>query len=69
MTSSDFTDWKRHPITQGVFIEIERLMEYGRYELGVTAGVDPVMDSRKVGKIAAYQDILDLTFEEVEKHD
>lgn len=69
MNSADFNDWKRHPITQGLFNEIERLLEYGKDELAATAGEDPALDSRKVGKIAAYRDILDITFEEVEKHD
>ena len=69
MNSADFNDWKRHPITIGLFNEVERLLEYGKEELAATAGIDSALDSRKVGKIAAYRDILDITFEEVEKHD
>lgn len=33
-------------------------------ELGASAGVDPLADRFKVGAIAAYRDILDVSIEE-----
>jgi hypothetical protein len=35
----------------------------GEEELGMTAGVDPVADNRRVGKIIALRDILELSFD------
>lgn len=69
MNSSDFADWKRHPITQLIFMEIERMIAYGKEELALTAGEDSVVDSKRVGKLIAYRDILDISFDEVVKED
>ena len=67
MNSSDFADWKRSPITQLIFSEIEKMIEYGKEELALTAGEDSVADSRRAGKLIAYRDILDISFEEMKQ--
>lgn len=67
MNSSDFADWKRHPITQLIFSEIERMIEYGKEELALTAGEDSGTDSKRVGKLIAYRDILDISFDEMKE--
>ena len=69
MTKEDFHDWKRHPVTQTIFSYLNSLIAEGKTELAATAGVEPILDSRKAGKISAFQDILDMTFEESVEND
>lgn len=65
MTSQDFTDWKRNPVTQVIYSQLNSLIEEGKNELVHTAGESPTLDSRKGGMIQAYQNILETTFEEI----
>lgn len=65
MTSQDFVDWKRHPISQAFFISITNLIQEGKDELGGTAGADPIADARKSGKIIALTDVLNTEFGEI----
>lgn len=60
MTREEFADWHRHPVTQFIHEVIKDRLEEGKEELALTAGLDPLQDSRKVGKLMAYQDFLDI---------
>lgn len=66
MNKQDFLDWKRHPVTQLIYAQLASLVEQGKEELVTTAGADPVLDARKAGKITAFQDILETSFEDIE---
>lgn len=67
MTSQEFSDWKRHPVTKIIFEQLESLIAEGKNELATTAGESPTLDARKGGAIQAYQNILETTFEEIEQ--
>lgn len=67
MTKEDFNDWKRHPITISIFAHLESLIQEGKDELALQAGSVPFLDARKGGKIAAFQDVLDMSFSETEQ--
>ena len=66
MTKQDFTDWKRHPMTISLFTSIHNRIQEGREELGHTAGLDPQSDRLKVGMLKAYEEIVEIDFEEIE---
>lgn len=63
MNKSDFIDWKRHPVTQVVFSQLNQRIEDLRAMLGDSAGVNPVQDSQFVGAIQAYKDIVNIEYE------
>lgn len=63
MTKADFIDWRTSPITKEVFNLLRQYIEGLQAELGQSAGVDPVVDARKVGAIQAYKDMLDIEYE------
>lgn len=63
MNKSDFIDWKRHPVTQVVFSQLNQRIEDLRGMLGDSAGVNPVQDSQFVGAIQAYKDIVNIDYE------
>lgn len=63
MNKADFIDWKRHPVTQVVFSQLNQRIEDLRSMLGDSAGVNPVQDSQFVGAIQAYKDIVNIDYE------
>ena len=63
MNKADFLDWKRHPVTQVVFSQLNQRIEDLRSMLGDSAGVNPVQDSQFVGAIQAYKDIVNIEYE------
>jgi hypothetical protein len=63
VNKSDFIDWKRHPVTQVVFSQLNQRIEDLRGMLGDSAGVNPVQDSQFVGAIQAYKDIVNIDYE------
>lgn len=68
MNSADFHDWKRHPVTQVVFSQLKERI-HSLYEmLGDSAGSNPVQDARFSGAIQAYNDMLNIEFEDEEKN-
>jgi hypothetical protein len=58
MNRSDFTDWKSSPITKALYNALETNIRGLEMELGYSAGDDPRLDSKKVGAIQAYRDVL-----------
>ena len=63
MNKADFIDWKRHPVTQVVFSQLNQRISDLRAMLGDSAGVNPVQDSNFVGAIQAYKDIVNIEYE------
>lgn len=63
MIKNDFTDWKRHPVTQVVFNELSARIQNLYEVLGTSAGLDPLQDREFVGAIKAYKDMLEVDFD------
>ena len=63
MNKADFIDWKRHPVTQVVFSQLNQRINDLRAMLGDSAGVNPVQDSNFVGAKQAYKDIVNIEYE------
>jgi hypothetical protein len=63
VNKADFIDWKRHPVTQVVFSQLNQRINDLRAMLGDSAGVNPVQDSQFVGAIQAYKDIVNIEYE------
>ena len=65
MTKSDFIDWKRHPVTQQVFSQLEaRITEIVDQMVTQAGYIDPRTNAYMGGSIAAYKDMLLIDFEE-----
>lgn len=65
MNQSDFYDWKRHPVTQQVFSQLTARIAGLKDEIvGDALGSDPRTLASKAGAILAYQDVLDIDFDE-----
>lgn len=64
MNKADFIDWKRHPVTQVVFSQLQSRIQDLQDTLGQGAGERPVQDARFSGAIQAYQDMLNIEFED-----
>jgi len=63
VNKADFIDWKRHPVTQVVFSQLNQRINDLRAMLGDSAGVNPVQDSNFVGAIQAYKDIVNIEYD------
>lgn len=63
MNKADFIDWKRHPVTQVVFSQLNQRIDDLRAMLGDSAGTNPIQDSQFVGAIQAYKDIVNIEYE------
>jgi hypothetical protein len=65
VNSNDFHDWKRHPVTQAIFSNLE-----GRVSILVDEIVEQTPYSsqaemaEKAGAIKAIRDLLNITYEE-----
>ena len=67
MNKSDFYDWKRHPVTQVVFSQIKERINTLKDMLGESAGENPIQDSKFVGALQAYKDLLNIEYESEEE--
>lgn len=67
MNKKDFYDWKRHPVTQVIFSQLEGRISELKEVLAETAGKDPAQDRELVGAIRAYNDLLRIEFEDQEE--
>lgn len=63
MKRADFIDWKRHPVTQVVFSQLSQRVIDLQEMLGQSAGENPLQDSKFVGAIQAYRDMLRIEYE------
>lgn len=62
------SDWKSLAITQVIMAEFKARQKQLEYELGRSAGVNPLDDKEKVGYIKAIDDFLNIELDE-ESHD
>ena len=65
MTKEQFLDWKQHPATKVIFDVFLARIDQGRDELEASAGFDSISDAKKSGKLAAYRDIVSITYEDL----
>jgi len=63
VNKADFIDWKRHPVTQVIFSQLNQRINDLQAMLGDSAGVNPVQDSQFVGAIKAYKDMVNIEYE------
>lgn len=63
MNKADFVDWKRHPVTQVIFSQLNQRINDLQAMLGDSAGVNSVQDSQFVGAIKAYKDMVNIEYE------
>lgn len=65
MTKSDFIDWKRHPVTQQVFSQIQDRIEQIKEQLVMQAGyVDQKLLAERAGMAQAFQFLLNIEYDE-----
>lgn len=69
ITKDSFRDWKASPVTKTVFNDLRERIFRIQEELGQVAGKDPMHDQFRVGAIAAYNDLLNIDFDEVKDVD
>jgi len=67
VNKSDFTDWKRHPVTQIVFSQLHQRILDIQEILSEQAGANPVQDREYVGAIKAYKDMVNIEYDEQEE--
>jgi hypothetical protein len=59
---NDFVDWKRNPVTQLVFNQLEERVNLMMEQLSVSAGKEPEEDRYMAGYIAACRDMFLIEF-------
>lgn len=64
VNQESFRDWKANPVTKKVMELISMRITELQRELGVSAGIDPILDRYKSGAIGAYTDLLEISFDE-----
>lgn len=65
MTKADFTDWKRHPVTQQVFAQLQDRVDSLKEEIvAQVAHTDPRVMAEKAGAVQAFQHFLEIDYEE-----
>lgn len=65
MTKSDFFDWKRHPVTQQVFSQLQERISQLKDEIAAQVAHTPQLElAEKAGAAQAFQYILDIDYEE-----
>lgn len=65
MTKADFIDWKRHPVTQQVFSQLDQRVNDLKEEIvGSALDGDPRTQAYRAGAIGAYNDMLKIDYEE-----
>lgn len=69
VTKDSFRDWKANPVTKAVMTDIYNRILRTQEQLGATAGLDSVNDRYLAGAIAAYNDLLNIEFDEVPNGD
>jgi len=64
MNRVDFYDWKRHPVTEAVFSQLQERINFFQAKLLEQAGRDPIEDARASGAAMAIRDVLEIEYEE-----
>lgn len=63
MNQKDFIDWKRHPVTQIIFSQLDARIKELQEILGDSAGLNPREDVVLVGAIKAYRDMINIEYD------
>lgn len=63
MNKQDFKDWKSHPVTLGVFNQLNFRIQELHEILGESAGRNPGQDREYSGAIKAYKDMINIEYE------
>jgi hypothetical protein len=63
VTSKDFYDWKRHPMTQIIMSQLSSRVGDIKEILSEQAGKNPPQDCYYVGYIAAFNDLIRMEYE------
>lgn len=63
---SDFIDWLSQPTTKAVFKMLRERIQDREFELGQSAGLDPLHDRYVTGGIAAMKSFVLVDWEDVE---
>lgn len=69
MTKTEYVDWRSMSATKEVFAELQSRIDGLKAELAGNAGLDARADGVKVGAIQAFDDILNVTYDEVDQDD
>lgn len=69
ISKEDFIQWKSEPVTKRIMELITEKIKSGMEELSYCAGSDPITDRERVGKLAAFRDVLGVSFYDLEDED
>lgn len=64
MTKPEFVEWKSNPTTKAFFDSVQERIYNLQVELGFTAGADSIHDAKRSGAIQAFNDMLNIDFDE-----
>lgn len=67
ISSTDFQDWKKHPVTLMLMSAVTMRIEDAKDILSTSAGMDATADNYFRGFIQGQREILDISFEDVEE--
>jgi hypothetical protein len=63
---ADFIDWLQQPVTKAVFKTLHERIRDREFELGQSAGLDPLHDRYVTGGIAAMKSFVLVDWEDIE---
>lgn len=69
ISKEDFIDWKNSPVTKRVFDEIKDMIQEGKEEIAASAGINPLLDRERVGKLNGLTALLGISFYDFEDKD
>lgn len=65
-TKTEFIEWLSYPVTKGVFKALQARIKDREFELGQSAGLDPLHDRYVAGGIRAMRDTILVDWPDVE---
>lgn len=66
ISSIDFQDWKKHPVTSAFMSSVQVRVEEAKENLATSAGQDPNQDNFLRGFIHGQREILGVSYDDVE---
>lgn len=66
ISSIDFQDWKKHPVTLSFLDAVSARIEDAKNALSTSAGLDSNTDNFMRGFIQGQREILDISYDDVE---
>ncbi len=64
VSKDEFAQWKDSPVTREVFEIVRNRIEDAKEILAISAGNEPLDDRLLVGMIKAFNEVLDISYEE-----